>query len=162
LLGAVLDRDDAPKRVATKQVHAADSAAGTAGDVEVRLGQNLIDVYEVSAVDWQAKAAQAVAALESRPELDRTHIIARGAPGGAEIVAGLSRVVPPGADARRLDVAVLDLRASCSSLIARTTKHGRRDAILKLYDYLRIYNAPGELVVHLIVTLMELNLTLAT
>lgn len=162
LLSAVLDRDETPKRVVTKQVHAADSAAGTAGDVEVRLGQNLIDVYEVSAVDWQAKAVQAVAALESRPELVRAHIVARGAPGGQEIVAGLAAVVPPGADPRRLDVAVLDLRASCASLIANATKHGRRDAVVSLYDYLRRYNAPAELVVHLIATLLELDLVLTT
>jgi hypothetical protein len=137
LLEAVLDQDDNRFRVETATLHASDKPTSRVSDVVVRQGQNLIDAYEVTANEWQTKAAKAVSLLANRPELKRINIVARGLPSGPAIAEGLDRSkLPPGVDPVKLDIAVLDLRGEVGSLIARASRHARRHAIELLYGYL--------------------------
>lgn len=159
LLDAVLE-ETTKMRAYTKALNATDRSSKTA-DVEVRLGQNLVAAYEVSALAWSLKASQAVATLLSRPELDTSHIVAAAANvTGSEVVSGLRRSrLPPGEQAEQLDVAVLDLRAECVSLAARATRRGRRAAIEKLHEHLRRLQPRADLVQHLVEELRRVGVT---
>ena len=124
--------------VVTKPLFQSDRSAGTAGDVEVRAGQNLEAVYEVSASNWRTKLAQAVDALTTRDELTAITILAAEVPtAGGEITAAIvASDLPSGVDGRRLDVAVLDLGNECRSLAAKLSVRERANAVRRLYDYL--------------------------
>lgn len=163
MLDAVLDEEGGSRRVITGQLNAADTSTGRAGDVEVRLGQNLVEAYEVSASDWLLKAPQAVRLLISRVELRRVAIVARGAPTGDEIPEGLkSSALPPGVDPGRLDIAVLDLRNEIASMVARAQRHARRAGLERLYDCLRDLQANTSLVDALVDLIDDLQLAITT
>ncbi len=141
LLAEYLDRFDAKLRVATKPIFESDKAAGTAGDVDVRAGQNLAAAYEISSANWKLKLAQAVDALTARDELDQITILANQPPrSGSEILAALAELdLAPGVVPKELDVAVLGIWAECQSLAARLNRKEREGATIRLYNYLVRY-----------------------
>lgn len=148
-------------RVATKPLFQSDKSAGTAGDVDLRAGQNLEAVYEVSANNWRTKLAQAVDALTTRDELSAITVLANEAPtSGSDITAAIVEAgVASGFDPRRLDVAVLNIADECRSLAARLSPRDRAHVVTRLYDYLvQFCRTQPELVTMLVRELQDLGL----
>ncbi len=149
-------------RVVTKPLFQSDKSAGTMGDVEVRAGQNLEAVYEISASNWRLKLPQAIAALTSRDELTAITIVASQPPTKAgEITSAIAASqLPSGVSASRLDVAVLGVHQECLSLAARLSLRDRANAVRRLYDYLvKFCRTQPELVRFLVLTLHDLGLS---
>lgn len=148
------------RRVETKTLSAADASAGTAADVQVLDGGNLIEAYEVTANHWSTKVAQAVAVLRHY-DLPRAHIVAPGpAPAGDEIKAAVQGTsMPSGLVASVIDLSVLDVRSECRSLIHRLGRPGRRTALTKLWEHLAMRQPNDELVVSYVELLTQVGLT---
>lgn len=164
LLGSLLESVHEEQRngltVTTKAVSTTDRAARTAGDIEIRQGQNLVDAIEVSARPWDQKIVQAVAALEARPELDRMHIVGAGSPTGGQILDALeASELPSGVQPEDVDLTVRDVRSVIATITADLSRAGRRDAIERLHDKLRGYAAPVDLIEHLCDLVTEYHLT---
>lgn len=141
LLAEYLDGFDTKLKVVTKPIFESDKAGGTAGDVDVRAGQNVEAAYEISSANWKLKLAQAVDALTARDELDQITILANQPPkSGSEILEALTALdLAPGVVPRELDVAVLGIWAECQSLAAHLNRKQREAATDRLYKYLLRY-----------------------
>jgi len=149
-------------RVVTKPLFQSDASAGTAGDVDVRAGQNLEAVYEVTANNWRTKLPQAIDALVERDEITSITILAGDSLDEAnQLMLELEqRALPPGVQAARLDIAVLAVKEECRSLAAKLGKRDRSRSITHLYDYLvKFCKAKPELVSDLIDALDQTGLT---
>ncbi len=127
------------RRVETKTLTAADTASGTAADVQVLEGGKVAEAYEVTANSWNSKIGQAVAVLRHY-DLARVHIVAPGpAPSAQEIAnAILAAPLPAGLVAPSIDMSVLDVRQECRSLAHRLSRPGRRAALNKLWEHLAL------------------------
>lgn len=117
-----------PGVVETKNLNAADAAAGTAGDVQEKYRGQVTEAYELTAGGFATKITQAASTLRQH-DLRRVHIVARGAAraSGAEIAAAL----PDG-----VDLTILDVREESRSMLARLDKPHRRAALTRLYGLL--------------------------
>jgi hypothetical protein len=150
-LKAVHEQRNDRRRVDTKAVSTTDRSAGTAGDIEIRLGQNLEDAIEVSAARWTGKIVQAVSALERRPELDRIHVVAKDTPVGGELLAELAQSdLPAGVSSQEVDITVQDIRHALLALCAEASRQSRRFAFEELHRLLRRHSSPVELIAHLV------------
>lgn len=161
LLSEYLDGFDAKLRVVTKPIFESDKAAGTAGDVDVRAGQNLQAAYEISSANWKLKLAQAVDALVARDELEQITILANQAPASGKELLDALRALDhaPGVVPDELDVAVLGIWAECHSLAARLNRKQREEATIRLYKYLvRYCRTHPDLITSLLETLGDLGL----
>lgn len=158
-LKAVHDEREDRLRVETKAVGTTDRAAGTAGDIEIRRGQNLEDAFEVSGADWQTKVVQAVALLENRAELERIHVVALGEPTGDQILAKLgSADLPSGVTPSDVDMTVRHIRSVLASLAAEGGRHARKAAFSELHQLLRRHESPMELIEVLVDAVVEFEL----
>jgi hypothetical protein len=135
------------RRVETKTLNAADASAGTAADVQVLEGGQVVEAYEVTANPWASKIAQALAVLRDH-DLRRVHIVAPGpAPSADQIREAVAATsVPSGLVAASVDLSVLDVRHECRSLIHRLTRPGRRSALNKLWEHLAMRQPNDSLV----------------
>jgi hypothetical protein len=128
LLDAWREQLGLPGVVETKHVNAADSAAGTAADVQARQGGQVTDAYEVTAEPFTSKVAQAARTLLQH-DLKRVQILAKGA--AKATAEEIQAAVPEDAD-----LTVLDVREEIRSLLARLDKPHRRVALESLYRFL--------------------------
>jgi hypothetical protein len=117
-----------PGFVETKHVNAADAAAGTAADVQVKHGSQVLEAYEVTAADLNAKVGQATRTLRQH-DLRRVHLLAKGA---GKVTGEEIKNLFPADD----DVSVLDTREEIRSLIADLDKPHRRQGLETLYRML--------------------------
>lgn len=135
------------RRVETKTLNAADASAGTAGDVQVLEGGQVIEAYEITAAGWQTKIAQSLAVLQHY-DLRRAHIVAPGPAPSADRIrdAVADTALPTGLTAEIVDLSVLDIRQECRSLVHRLSRPGRRNALSKLWEHLAARQPNDELV----------------
>jgi hypothetical protein len=155
LLQAVADDGALALRVVTKSLNASDRSAGTAGDIDVVLGQaRLVEVYEVTARSWADKVRGAVGVLDRYRELERVHIVAdaRGADAAA-LEAELAALGRPGAD-----VTVEGVDDVCKELLARCSRRGRARAIRSLHSHLHTLQPDMTLVDSLVSEVLRLGL----
>lgn len=102
--------------VDTKRLNTSDASAGTAGDVQVKIGGALTEAYELTANTWDSKVSQAKALLRTHRRL-RLHIVAKHAASAT------------GDELRRVfgetdDIAVLDLLDGCARLSPASSHRG--------------------------------------
>jgi len=128
LLDAWRQQIGLPGLVETKHVNAADAAAGTAADVQVKHGSQVLEAYEVTAADLNAKVRQATKTLRQH-DLRRVHLLAKGA---GKVTGEEIKDLLPADD----DVSLLDIREEIRSLIADLDKPHRRQALETLYRML--------------------------
>jgi len=150
-LGAWRQQLDLPGFVETKHVNAADAAAGTAADVQVKQGGQVIEAYEITSEQLDAKIEQASRTLRHH-DLPRIHVLAKGVQklGFEE----LKSLLPKGSD-----ISALDIREEIRSLVARSDKPHRRQSLEILYGLLIEKQPADELVKGYIKALFEEGLT---
>ena len=139
----------------TKSLNTSDRSAGTAGDIDLVLGQaRLVDVYEVTARPWTDKVRGAVGVLDRYRELERVHIVAdsRGA-SAAALEGELAALRRPEAD-----VTVAGVDDICRELLARCSRRGRARAIRYLHSHLHSLQPDMALVDSLVSEVRRLGL----
>jgi hypothetical protein len=137
---------DGRARIVTKNLNASDRSSFAAGDVQVVVGNRVVDAFEVTAKDWRTKVADASKTIRDN-DLSRLHIIAFRPEGNRDAVAfALQELVE--------DVSVLDARQVVEVLAAVLTRPQRADALARLYEYLDRYQ-PDTNQVNLFVTRLE-------
>jgi hypothetical protein len=137
-LGGWRQQVDLPGFVETKHVNAADAAAGTAADVQVKQGGQVIEAFEVTSETFAAKIDQATRTLRNY-DLPRIHVLAKG-------TRNLSKEEIKSLLPRNTDISVLDIREEIRSLIAKSDKPHRRQALETLYTLLIEKQPDDELV----------------
>lgn len=137
-LGSWRQQVDLPGFVETKHVNAADAAAGTAADVQVKQGGQIIEAYEITGEQVAAKVDQALRTLRHH-DLARIHILAKGV---RKLPGEKIRSLLP----KDADISALDVREEIRSLVARSDKPHRRQALETLYTLLIEKQSDDELV----------------
>lgn len=131
LLHAVWDQTKSVGYISTKNLNASDKSSRTAGDVQISIGKQLIDAYEVTANSYESKL-DGVSSTIKINNLSRLNIVA-DAPTvkQAEIFEKLSKMQD--------DVAVIDINAFITAALSMLTRVHRAVALKNLYDYLNGY-----------------------
>ena len=123
-------------RVATKSLNASDKSSRVAGDVQIVLGNRVVEAYEVTANDWETKLSGAEKTVRDN-DLTRLHIVASVREGAVgELLRKLER--------QAVDVSVLNLREFAVSLTSVLTRAFRAEALERLYEYLDRYQPDVE------------------
>jgi hypothetical protein len=127
----VANHGEGRARVETKNLNASDRSSRAAGDVQVVVGNRVIDAFEVTANDWRTKVTGASKVIRDN-DLSRLHIVATRVEGDrAAVAAALQELAE--------DVSVLDARQVVEVLAAVLTRPQRADALARLYEYLDRY-----------------------
>jgi hypothetical protein len=156
LLGQELSASSSALRAQTKNVGASDAASGAPGDIELREGQTLRGVIEVTAASWDDKLNQLEAVVKAH--LSEATI---AAPNVTAAVTGaeLAEKVKPAGERLGLDVAVVDLHGLMDVAASRMSRAGRAAAFGYVYRCLASYHRRRpELAERLIRVLSELDL----
>lgn len=140
-----------PGFVDTKHVNAADAAAGTVADVQVKQGGQVIEAYEITSEELSSKTAQALRTIRHH-DLPRIHVLAKGA--GRLTGKDVKRLLP-----KDLDISALDIREEIRSLVAGSDKPHRRHALETLYTLLIDKQPNDELVKEYVKSLFSEGLT---
>jgi len=151
-LGSWREQSGLPGFVETKHVNAADAAAGTAADVQVKQGGQVIEAYEVTSEELASKVAQASRTLRYH-DLPRIHVLAKRV--GQLAASDLKDLVP-----KDKDLSALDVREEIRSLVAGSDKPHRRQALETLYTLLIDKQPNDELVKEYVRSLFSEGLTL--
>lgn len=132
--GADIERERV--HITTKHHNAQDRAAGTPGDVQIRsANQVVLEAYEVARNQWWKKLPQAARALADS-DLKRITVVAHAAHLQADEIP--IELVKANLDPS-LDIAVVDVTAHFSVLLASFTRSQRRDSFCEMYDLLERY-----------------------
>lgn len=127
-LGAWRQQVDLPGFVETKHINAADAAAGTAADIQVKQGGQVMEAYEVTSEQIDSKISQASRTLRHH-DLPRINVLAKRV--GKLTAQELKSLLPSDAD-----ISALDIREEIRSLVAALDKPHRRQALEALYRLL--------------------------
>lgn len=146
----VADHGEGRARVETKNLNASDRSSFAAGDVQVVVGNRVIDALEVTANDWRTKVPGASKTVRDN-DLSRLHIIAARPEGDRSAIAAALQELAE-------DVSVLDARQVMEVLAAVLTRPQRADALTRLYEYLDRYQPDTERVNLLVDRLGEAGL----
>lgn len=127
----VANHGEGRARVETKNLNASDRSSRAAGDVQVVVGNRVIDAFEVTANDWRTKVTGASKVIRDN-DLSRLHIVATRVEGDRTAVAAALQELAE-------DISVLDARQVVEVLAAVLTRPQRADALARLYEYLDRY-----------------------
>ena len=137
LLSALIEQTGARKyRVETKNLNASDKSSRAAGDVQIVMGNRVVEAYEITANDWETKLPGAEKTVRDH-DLTRIHIVASVKEGA---IADLLRKL----EGQEVDVSVLNLREFAMSLTSALTRAFRAEALERLYEYLDRYQPDVE------------------
>jgi hypothetical protein len=131
LLDAFLANNTQGYRVQTKGVHASDKSSQAAGDIELCIGNRVVEAIEVTAADWHEKLG-GVSDKARTHDLARIHIV-------GPVSNGDYRAVVQDLLGLQEDVSVIDLRGAVACALAALTRVGRAHALQRLYEYLDRY-----------------------
>ena len=132
LLSALIEQTDAREyRVETKNLNASDKSSRTAGDVQIMMGNRIVEAYEITASDWETKLPGAEKTVRDH-DLSRIHIVASIREDAVtELLGKLG--------SQAVDVSVLNLWEFALSLTSALTRPFRAEALVRLYEYLDRY-----------------------
>lgn len=152
LLHALVDQQgDAKYRVETKNLNASDKSSRAAGDIQILIGNRVVEALEVTANDWREKLSGAAKTIKDN-DLSRLTIVAGGAHAAGDALFGeLS--------ALGYDLSVLDVRSFTFSLVSALTRQGRASAFQRLYELLDRYQPNVEIVNQFVTSLTGAGLT---
>lgn len=117
--------------VRTKRVNASDSSSDAAGDIELVVGNRLLEAIEVTAADWRDKLPTLSRKIRQH-DLGRIHVVAPLGGAGYGVVTGELL-------GEQQDVSILDLVSTAAVLMAALTKVNRKVAFNRMYEYLERY-----------------------
>lgn len=129
LLHALVEQQgETQYRVTTKNLNASDKSSRTAGDVQILIGNRVVEALEVTANDWTTKMAGADKTIKDN-DLSRLTILASG-------VRQMGDALFAQLDAAGIDLSVLELKSFAFSLVSALTRSGRDSALIRLYEML--------------------------
>ena len=132
LLSALIEQMGAREyRVETKNLNASDKSSRTAGDVQILMGNRIVEAYEITASDWETKLPSAEKTVKDH-DLTRIHIVASIK--DEAVTALLGKLA-----GQEIDVSVLNLWEFAVSLTSALTRPFRAEALVRLYEYLDRY-----------------------
>lgn len=127
-LDAVIDQFDlggvGRLGVKTKNINASDASSGTAADVQIMRGNEIVEAFEVSASHWRDKVGQAVSAARNA-DLPRAHVLAY-----SDNLEGLQEMLAN----TTTDISVMDVRVFVRLLAGLLKKPNRATALVRLYE----------------------------
>ena len=152
LLHALVEQQgDAQYRVETKNLNASDKSSRAAGDIQLLVGNRVVEALEVTANDWREKLAGAAKTIRDN-DLSRLTVVAGGVQSTGDVLFAELKDLP-------FDLSVLDVKSFAFSIVSALTRQGRSLAFQRLYELLDRYQ-PSVDVVNLFVTkLVDAGLT---
>ena len=139
LLHAVIELQGVPGyRVETKNLNASDKSSRTAGDIQILVGNRVVEALEVTANDWREKLANAAKTIRDN-DLSRLTVVAGGVLSSGDALFQELADLPH-------DVSVIDVRSLAFSLVAALTRQGRATAISRIYELLDRYQPDTKIV----------------
>lgn len=152
LLHALVEQQgDAKYRVETKNLNASDRSSRAAGDIQILIGNRVVEALEVTANDWREKLSGAAKTIKDN-DLSRLTIVASGVHStGDALFDDLS--------ALGYDLSVLDVSSFTFSLVSALTRQGRSLAFQRLYEFLDRYQPSVEIVNQFVKNLVAAGLT---
>ena len=137
LLSALIEQTGARGyRVETKNLNASDKSSRAAGDVQIVMGNRVVEAYEITANDWETKLPGAEKTVKDH-DLTRIHIVASVK---ETAIGELLRKL----EGQAVDVSVLNLREFALSLTSALTRAFRAGALERFYEYLDRYQPDVE------------------
>ena len=118
-------------RVETKSLNASDKSSMAAGDVQIMMGNRVVEAYEITANDWKTKLPGVEKTVRDY-DLTRIHIV-------ASVEDGLEEELLRELEGQTVDVSVLNIREFVVSLTSVLTRTFRAEALVRLYEYLDRY-----------------------
>ncbi len=146
----VANHGEGRARIQTKNLNASDRSSFAAGDVQVVVGNRVIDAFEVTANDWRTKVPGASKIIRDN-DLSRLHIVATRPEGDRTAVTLALQELAE-------DVSVLDVLQVVEVVAAVLTRPQRADALARLYEYLDRYQPDTDRVNLLVERLSATNL----
>ena len=137
-------------RVDTKKLNASDKSSRTAGDIQILIGNRVVEAMEVTANDWTEKLAGAAKTIKDN-DLSRLTILADGVQATGDTLFDTLNSLD-------FDLSVLDVKAFSFSMVSALTRQGRASALQRLYELLDRYQPKVEVVNQLVSLLDELGL----
>ena len=151
LLHALFEQQgDSKYRVDTKNLNASDRSSRAAGDIQILIGNRVVEALEVTANDWTEKLSGAAKTIRDN-DLSRLTILANGVQATGEEL--FDRLIPLG-----VDLSVMDVKPFAFSVVAALTRQGRASALQRLYEFLDRYQSKTEIVNQLVGAFEELGL----
>ena len=152
LLHALVEQQgETQYRVETKNLNASDKSSRSAGDIQVLVGNRLVEALEVTANDWREKLAGAAKTIRDN-DLSRLTIVAGGVQAaGDAMFAELN--------ALGFDLSVLEVKSFSFSMVSALTRQGRSSAFQRLYELLDRYQPSVEIVNLFVKALVDAGLT---
>jgi hypothetical protein len=152
LLHAVIEQQGlATFRVETKNLNASDKSSRSAGDIQILLGNRVVEALEVTANDWTEKLIGAEKTIRDN-DLSRLTIVATGVNAASDSLINRLKELS-------LDLSVLEVNSFASSLVSALTRQGRASAINRLYELLDRYQPKVEVVNQFVMLIDELELS---
>ncbi len=152
LLHALVEQQgETQYRVETKNLNASDKSSRAAGDIQVLIGNRVVEALEVTANDWREKLAGAAKTIKDN-DLSRLTIVAGGVHAAGDAMFGeLS--------ALGFDLSVLEVKSFSFSMVSALTRQGRSSAFQRLYELLDRYQPNVEIVNLFVTSLVDSGLT---
>lgn len=152
LLHALIEQQgESQYRVETKNLNASDKSSRSAGDIQVLVGNRVVEAIEVTANDWREKLAGAAKTIRDN-DLSRLTIVAGGVQAAGETLFGELNTLG-------IDLSVLEVKSFCFSMVSALTRQGRAAALHRLYELLDRYQPNVDVVNLFVKTLSDSGLT---
>lgn len=152
LLHALVEQQgEASYRVETKNLNASDKSSRSAGDVQILVGNRVVEALEVTANDWTEKLAGAAKTIRDN-DLSRLTIIAGGVEAKGDALFGELNKLP-------FDLSVLEVKSFATSIVSGLTRQGRANALQRLYELLDRYQPKVDVVNQFVAFVEELRLS---
>lgn len=152
LLHALVEQQgETQYRVETKNLNASDKSSRVAGDIQVLVGNRIVEALEVTANDWREKLAGAAKTIKDN-DLSRLTIVAGGVQAAGDALFGELNTLG-------FDLSVLEVKAFSFSMVSALTRQGRSSALQRLYELLDRYQPNVEIVNLFVTTLSGAGLT---
>lgn len=149
LLHALIEQQGETKyRVETKNLNASDKSSRSAGDIQILIGNRIVEALEVTANDWREKLSGAAKTIKDN-DLSRLTIVAGGVQAIGDALFGELNAIG-------YDLSVLDVKSLTFSMVSALTRQGRSSAFQRLYELLDRYQ-PNVEIVNQFVTALEVS-----
>lgn len=152
LLHALVEQQgNSQYRIETKNLNASDKSSRSAGDIQLLVGNRVVEALEVTANDWREKLAGAEKTIRDN-DLSRLTVVAGGVQSTGDALFGELSTLG-------FDLSVLDVRAFSFSIVSALTRQGRSLAFRRLYELLDRYQPSVDIVNLFVKKLIDAGLT---
>ena len=137
-------------RVETKNLNASDKSSRSAGDIQILVGNRVVEALEVTANDWRDKLSGAARTIKDN-DLSRLTIVASGVESAGDALFGeLNK--------QGIDLSVLEIKSFVFSMVSALTRPGRSFALERMYELLDRHQPRVDVVNQFVESLRDMQL----